>query len=359
MRRGLMAWSRDEVAGEVFGRRVAALGSALRERGLDCVLAYTDLSRPAAISALTHFIPYWSNGVLVVTPSGGATLVATVSRRVNDWVESTSRLDHLVNTLDLGAGVAEALPKDGRAPLRVGVVDLASLPSMVAAAIRERHAGAVLEEAGDLLAAVLHGDAGETDIIAQRCRTIAQLAVNAGIEAASARDAGKLLAAAEGAARRAGAEEIHLALAPDALSDARLRRVENQVALADVFMLQASVAYKGYWIRLGRTLAVAAAPSWIAEMDDWYQQLLRQIEAGAPARDAIESALARMPGSQLESWRLESAKAGLPLAVVDGSPPFAAKSILPAGPSSLTLRLRRRHTRWFAADPLDRRCYRA
>ena len=71
MRRGLMAWSREEVAPGVFERRVAALAAGVRARGLDCVLAYTDLTRPAAVSALTHFIPYWSNGVLVVTPCRG------------------------------------------------------------------------------------------------------------------------------------------------------------------------------------------------------------------------------------------------------------------------------------------------
>jgi hypothetical protein len=134
-----MAWSRDEVAADVFSQRIAALASGLRERGLDCVLAYTDLSRPAAVSALTHFIPYWSNGILVVNLSAQATLVATLSRRVNAWIEATSRLDGLINTLDLGAGVAASLPKPIGKALRIGVVDLASLPSTVAMALREQH----------------------------------------------------------------------------------------------------------------------------------------------------------------------------------------------------------------------------
>ena len=133
MRRGLMAWSRDEIGAAVFEQRVAALVAGMGARAWDCVLAYTDLTRPAAVSALTHFIPYWSNGVLVVSPSTGATLVTTLSRRVADWMHSTARLDGLVNTLDLGTGVAECLPKANGAVMRVGVVELASLPCSVAA----------------------------------------------------------------------------------------------------------------------------------------------------------------------------------------------------------------------------------
>jgi hypothetical protein len=351
MRRGLMAWSREEVGADVFERRVAALAASVRARGLDCVLAYTDLTRPAAVSALTHFIPYWSNGVLVVTPGAGATLVATLSRRVNDWIQSTSRLDGLVNTLDLGKGVAESLPARGRA-MRVGVIDLPSLPCGVSAAIRKLHGDTVFEDATDLLSAALAGEDRGVSAIAQRCMAIARTAVAAGASAACSGEANQVLAAAEGAARREGAEEILLALAPDAKADPRLRRIEGGAALGEVFMLQATVAYKGSWLRLGRTLTAGAARTWIAETDTWCEELVSDIAGGTPAKAAIDSALARLPGASLAAWRLETARGGLPLATVDGSEPFSAQHLLPDALYTLTLHLRQAEGCWFKAAPL-------
>jgi hypothetical protein len=347
-----MAWSREEVAANVFERRVAAVAAGVRARGLDCVLAYTDLTRPAAVSALTHFIPYWSNGVLVVTPAAGATLVATLSRRVNDWIQSTSRLDGLVNTLDLGKGVAAALPASAKTGLRVGVVDLASLPCCVSAAIRTLHPDTVFEDAADLLAAALAAEQGRADVIAQRCQAIARTAMTAGAEAAASGEANQVLAAAEGAARREGAEEILLAMAPDAQADPRLRRVEGGAALGEVFMLQATVAYKGCWLRLGRTLTTGAARAWIGETDTWCEQLVSEIAGGTPAKAAIDAAIARLPGASRAAWRLETARAGLPLATVDGSEPFSAKDLLPAALHTLTLHLRHAQGCWFGAAPV-------
>jgi len=347
-----MAWSREEVAPGVFERRVAALARGARARGLDCVLVYTDLTRPAAVSALTHFIPYWSNGVLVVTPAAGATLVATLSRRVNDWIQSTARLDGLVNTLDLGKGVAAALPASARTGLRVGVVDLASLPCSVSAAIRQLHPDTVFEDAADLLGAALAGEEGRADLVAQRCMAIARTAMAAGMAAAGSGEANQVLAAAEGAARREGAEEILLAMAPDATADPRLRRVEGGAALGEVFMLQATVAYKGSWLRLGRTLTAGSTRTGLAETDTWHERLVSEIAGGTPARAAIDAALARLPGASLTAWRLETARAGLPLATVDGSEPFSAKDLLPAALHTLTLHLRLAQGCWFGAAPV-------
>ncbi len=350
MRRGLMAWSQDEVAARVFEQRVAALVSGMRARDLDCVLAYTDFARPAAVSALAHFIPYWGNGVLVVIPSSGATLVATLSRRVNDWIQSTARLDGLVNTLDLGAGVAECLPKSGDRAMRVGVIELSSLPSTVIAGIRKSHPQTVFEDASDLLAAALAGAERGGGVIAQRCMAIARISLSAGTTC-SGRKASDVLAATEGAARLEGAEEILLAMAPDVAADPRLRRIEGPAAVGDVFMLQASVAYKGSWVRLGRTLAAGAPHPWITDTDAWYEKLVTEIAAGAPAKAAIDTALARLPGATLEAWRLESARAGLALAVADGSAPFSTQHRLLDSLYTLTLRLRRAEGWWFGASP--------
>jgi len=350
MRRGLMAWNREEVPEGVLRQRVARVADALRARSLHCLLAYTDLTRPAAVSALTHFVPYWSNGVLVVSPAKGATFVATLSKRVADWMHSTARFDDLVTTLDLGAGVVQALPQEGGPALRIGVVDLASLPAGVAAAIRKALPAARLEEAGDLLTDALAGE--EEALLAGRASAIAQAALQAAAGCAGG-DAALLLAAAERAARMAGAEEIQLAIAPDVRVDHRLRRVEGTAPLGDIFALQATVAYKGCWIRCGRTLGSGAGAAW-RQADAWFAQALARIAAGEGPAAVLAGVTRQLAGAQPSEWRLEAPVAGLPLAVVDGSGPFTEAGVRGRAPRSLTVRLRLEPGWWFGAAPVLR-----
>ena len=88
MRRGLISWSREELPVEVLEGRVKRLQGAMRAQGLDVVLAYTSFARPAAVSWLTQFVPYWNDGVLVVPQRGGPVLLAAFSKRVQEWCSS-------------------------------------------------------------------------------------------------------------------------------------------------------------------------------------------------------------------------------------------------------------------------------
>ena len=58
MRRGLLAWSEAEVPKPALDDRLARLQSAMAEARLDALVLYTNLTRPAAVSYFTHFIPY-------------------------------------------------------------------------------------------------------------------------------------------------------------------------------------------------------------------------------------------------------------------------------------------------------------
>jgi hypothetical protein len=232
------------------------------------------------------------------------------------------------------------------------VVELASLPGSVITAIHKLHPQTVFEDASDLLELALAAEGARADtVVAQRCLRIAQTALSAGIAASAVCQSNAVLAAAEGAARREGAEEILLAVAPDAATDPGLRRIEGMAVLGDVYFLQASVAYKGSWVRLGRTLTVGAPSAWIAESDAWYEELVGKIAAGAPPKAAIDRALLRLPGTTLATWRLETAREGLALAVIDGATPFSTQNPLLDSLYTLTLRLRRAEGWWFGATP--------
>ena len=66
MRRGLIARSHVELPDAVFDARLDRVRAAMREAKLDALVVYTNNTRPAGVSWLAGFVPYWSEAVLVV-----------------------------------------------------------------------------------------------------------------------------------------------------------------------------------------------------------------------------------------------------------------------------------------------------
>ena len=65
---------------------------ALVEQKLDALFAYTSFARPAAVSWLTHFIPYWSEALVAVLPEGAPLLLPSLSNRVYPWIREVSHV---------------------------------------------------------------------------------------------------------------------------------------------------------------------------------------------------------------------------------------------------------------------------
>ena len=81
MRRGLIARSLVELPDAVFDARLDRVRAAMRVAQLDALVIYTNNTRPAGVSWLVGFVPYWSEAVLVVPREGGPYLVAALSFR--------------------------------------------------------------------------------------------------------------------------------------------------------------------------------------------------------------------------------------------------------------------------------------
>jgi hypothetical protein len=59
MRRGLISRSPAELPDAVLDARLARVRTAMGEAPLDALLLYTNNTRPAGVSWLTGFVPYW------------------------------------------------------------------------------------------------------------------------------------------------------------------------------------------------------------------------------------------------------------------------------------------------------------
>jgi hypothetical protein len=319
MRRGLISRSLIELPDAALEARLTRLRRAMTAAGLDALVIYTNNTRPAGVSWLTGFVPYWSEALLVLPPVGPPVLVVALTFRVKPWIERTSRVGEVVHTPRIGneAGKLIAGAKPNAA---VGVIEYDNLPIGIAEDLGEAGPRLVFDDAGSLFATV-RGRADPTEILlATRAAQIAASALAAlPIDSAGA---GDVVAAMEGAARCAGAEEIYIAVAPDLARDLRLIRIEGDVALGRGYAVRASVAYKGNWVRRTRTV-------------------LRERDGGAPGQSATSSAAARFAAAvaelpdprslaQFASYLVEGCRLTQPLEPLMGSP-LAATLPLSAG----------------------------
>ncbi len=297
MRRGLIARAESELPNAVFDTRLERLRAAMQ--GLDALVVYTNNTRPAAVSWLTGFIPYWSEAMLVVPRDGLPVLVVALTFRVKPWIERTSRVAEVVHAPRIGIETARLIA-GRKADAAVGVVDFDHLPAGIVDDFREAGPRLALTDASDLFALVRAPADPAEIMLTSRASSIAADALSRIDPSERASD---VVAAVEGGARQRGAEEIYVAVVPDLARDQRLIRLEGEVALGRRFSVRASVAYKGSWVRRVVTL-----------------------DRDGPVADvagAFAAAIARLPSdcalSQFSSFVVEGCRTAQPLEALMGS----------------------------------------
>jgi hypothetical protein len=303
VRRGLIARSPVELPDAVFDARLVRVRAAMRAAQLDALVVYTNNTRPAGVSWLAGFVPYWSEAVLVVPRERGPYLVAALSFRVKSWIERVSRLAEVLHTPRIGLKAAQQIAAT-RADAAVGVVDFDGLPAGIAEDLREGGPALTFHDASALYVALRSkADPAEITLAAKAAAIAHRALATAQGENLIAKNLNAMIAAVEQEARRLGAEELYLAAAPDLDRDGRFRRIEGEAALGKAFALRATVAYKGTWIRLVRSVCDAA--------------IARDAAARFAQAVALLPSAGGFPG--FRSWLVEGCRMAQPLDPLMGS----------------------------------------
>jgi hypothetical protein len=244
-------------------------------------------------------------------------LATALSKRVADWIRSTSWLDEIVNTPKPGTAIGQRLAAAGCK--RVGVLELDGFPAGFYDDLAAAAPAADFIDATATFAAGRRSVDGAERKLIEHADAIAQAAL-AQVDARAADNAGALAGIVEKHARLAAAEEAYIAVAADLAADRRLVRVSGPVPLAPLFALRASIAYKGSWVRRTRTFAKdAAAGRTVARADAWLDQVARSLTAQAPLAVQLAAQVKVQPGAELKSFMAESCVGSYPLEVVAAS----------------------------------------
>ena len=305
-----MGWREEELSQADVRARQARLQDAMRKQGLDGVLVYTNLVRSAAVTYLTGFTPYWSDGLLLVPGEGGAIMATALSRRVGRWIKSTNPTAEIAHSPAPGRLIGERLAAGGAN--KVGVVELDRLPVGLVAEIQAVRPFDLVDATAVFASVRAVPDAAELRLAAKG-DAIAAAAFAKVPE--SPRLVGDVTEVLELSTRNAGAEECYVATAPDLHTDARLARIKGGVALGASYAVRLSVAYNGVWIRRTESFARSGDADF-ARYRRWADALAESLQVNQPLESQI-ARFARPAGLQLRDWAIEAPVGTRPLAPVE------------------------------------------
>jgi Creatinase/Prolidase N-terminal domain len=355
MRRGLMKWDENELPRAVLLDRQSRLRAAMERERLEAFLIYTNLVRPSAVCWLTGFTPYWIDSLLLLPQAGPPILATALSKRVADWVRSSSSIEEIINTPRPGTAIGQKLAM-ARCK-RVGLLELDALPRGHYEDLTAAAPAAELVDATASFAAVRSCIDDTERRLIERADQIA-IAALADVDPNEAKDAGLLAGQVEKHARLAAAEEAHIAVAPDLDADRRLIGARHGMRLGQRFAVRVSVAYKGNWVRRTRTFARdGKAARAIASADAWLAQVLSQHPASQPLGTFLTAALAaaELRGigyPELKRWMAETCKGSYPLELVASSSSDARYSPAAGTLLLLSIELAVDDVPWLAAAPM-------
>jgi hypothetical protein len=311
-----MEWNPAEVPEEILRDRVAQVAAACGAHGCDAVLYYTSYTRPAQVSALTHFVPFWSQALLAITPSGASMLTMATTGRTVPWIHAVSRVDEVIVSAEIGASAGRWLRE--RTPARrIAIAALDDLPHSAHAGLRGALPEAILEAAGPWHIA-LEAGFDPAPRVAQRARAMAASAL-ALVQPGVWPNAQTLVAALDGHCRGLGAEDVLVKVAPDLAHNADPCRLEGPVNLGAHFGVRLTLAYKGYWLRTGSSFSHASATT--AEVPACTEALraLRETATRTRSVEALIHSVQAASGARVDAWNLEARRGGLPLASIGAS----------------------------------------
>ena len=307
MRRGLISWSQEEVPAAALEARVGRLQAVMKKEKLDAVLAYTCFSQPATVSWLTHFVPYWNDGLIIVLPHGAPVMLAAFSKRVQEWIREVSKLADVRTAPNLGKGTVTFLQEhstafSGERPGRIGIIERDDFPFPALEPLIEAGWGESLIDATAFYASIRQPADDPEIALTERVAALAKKALDALPK--DAKRVSQLLPPIEATARGDGAEEVLVRVAPDLSKSGILLRIEDDAELGSRYAVQLSLAYKGVWTRAVRCFPEnAAAVSW-----------LRESAAKLRASNAPGGPHGSAPG-ELVQWTLEACLGNEPLSV--------------------------------------------
>jgi Xaa-Pro aminopeptidase len=270
LKRGWITWDKAELAPEVFETRIEHVRQVLRTHDLPALVVYTDVWRSNWGRYLSNFMPYWNRSLLIVPEEMPPILLCALSPRVYPWIRSVTILDDI----RLSPSLSDSLLNICTAYSwkRLGILDIQQLPQQIYGPVMR--SGLSLANISTDQNFKRNLDPNELSMWRKAVSIVRRVLEKELSEPAAETDfalAGRL----ERAFRRAGMEDLLLLFSDGSATPAPARGTK----FTGAFSVVAAAEYRGSWVRVARTRAVASVAKQARERFD---KVLRNFEQEKP-----------------------------------------------------------------------------
>ena len=249
MKRGLIAWDRNELPPSVFESRIAAARQAFPERGIWALVVYTDVWRSNRGRYFSNFMPYWNRALLLIPAEDKPVLLCSLSPRVYPWIKSVTILEDIKPSPNLVQQLLQvAAQKNWN---RIGVLDLPGLPNDLWSGLQPATAAsAAVPEIVDVpWSAVRPQGADEWELAMYRhAAKMARTILEEEIPGAPGQIDYEFVGGLERKFRRAGAEDLVVLVTNGQTPPLPARGAR----LEESFSVSVALEYRGHWVKVVR-----------------------------------------------------------------------------------------------------------
>jgi hypothetical protein len=243
LKRGWIAWDRNELPASVLNARLDKARSALAGRECQALVVYTDVWRSNPARYLTNFMPYWNRSLAVIPADSAPLLLCGLSARVYPWIKSVSNVEEIRPAGKL----AEELLKlcSERSWTTIAVLDLDRLPHGIFTLLHASNISLVDLPSQEILEP---GSDGAELSMRHHALKMAREILEARLADGRGKSDYEFTGLLERAFRRSGFEDLSV-LCSDGVS---VPAAARGVRLGEHYSLVASLEYRGHWVRLAR-----------------------------------------------------------------------------------------------------------
>jgi hypothetical protein len=243
VKRGLIAWDKQELSPEVFRERARRVSDYLSRQGLPALVVYSELWRSNPARFFSNYMPYFNRALLILPVEGSSTLLCGLSPRVYSWIRSVTTIEDVRPAGNFVRPLLQLAAE--RNWSRIGCLDFEQFPYDLYQSLQAESLTAVSVESARVYSAA--GDPAEL-AMRRKAAVLARQILTEEMPKGIGKPDHYLVGQLERRFRRSGVEDLIVLLTN---GDAPPSPPVG-TALGEHFSVSLAVEYRGHWVRVSR-----------------------------------------------------------------------------------------------------------
>ena len=275
MKRGFLLWNKNELPLEEFASRISKAKSFMASKKLDAVAIYGDANQSSNLSYLTNFFPYADTGIFILPLSGAPMLFTTHAYRNMPWFRKITWVEDIVCTNSMGEECLNYLKSIDLPEKKIGLIHTRAFPYPIYQIFQDQLSSDFIDVTDDY--ECLRSVKSEYELsFVKKASDIANKSFKKLNHILRPGISGYEIAAEiELTARGDGAEDIFCYIQPD--NDQNGLTLPTTQEVKHFCSIELSVEYKGYWIKMGRTLLANESAAPVKESLEKFSKIYHEV----------------------------------------------------------------------------------